>query len=949
MTEFGTQPRWKDEENEPSSRQIVEQLEAAQDESARLQGRLADEHAIFESALEEFQTGIVICDTDGRFVFHNSAAEELWGGFEAAESIEQWADYREFRATGTPVEPDDWGLAGAIDNEEVLEPRAVEIERFDGERAVILSSASPYYGADGELRGAVAVFADITEIKQVEQAQRQARETAERAARRMTDLQEITTALFDAMTPRDVIQTVLDSACQVMGALRGGGYLMTDETRLEAVAEHSYDDNLVGFRQIDLEDPAPPAEAIRLDTGIYVTDRDEYERRYPHLASRLDEESSSAIAVLPLTVDGDPVGAFGIGYSEPRTFDTHDRAFLQTLAGQTAQAVRRAELYQREQQARAEAEAAHSRSRFISEASAILSSTLDYDAILERLAHLAVPDFADWCAVDLAGPDHSLAEPVTIAHVDPAKVESAYDYRRNYSSTSRSGGAGQVMETGESILMPRVPEELLREGASDDAHRKSLMSLGLESLIVVPLAIHDRTLGAITFASSRDDRRFDEQDLETAEELARRAALAIDNAALHRQSERARARLAERAEQQKAVARLARQAIDLELEELFDTALALLVDLLEADTAKLLEMQDDSTLLLRAGLGWREEWEEANLGPVDDSTAIGHALLANEVLVVEDLRRADYGPTDLESAHDLQSAMTVQVPGRLRPFGAIGVHSREPRTFTEEDTEFIRGVSNVLSDAIERTHVQQQREETYRRLGEALRDRQELLSIVFHDLRSPACAVQMNLDLIRSLLEEQEPDEEAIRESIEAAEGSVDRMIEMMTDLLEVARHEEEERGTEQEAVDFGKLVRRVTSGFEAEIAEAGSSLTLDLQKGVRGETDRVRFEQIIGNLVSNAIKYGDGEPIEASLDADQNAVEFRIRDHGVGIPPEHQDQIFERFHRIESDEETDSFGLGLWIVQRSVDALGGTIDFQSVPGEGTEFFVRLPHNTDGG
>jgi signal transduction histidine kinase len=126
-----------------------------------------------------------------------------------------------------------------------------------------------------------------------------------------------------------------------------------------------------------------------------------------------------------------------------------------------------------------------------------------------------------------------------------------------------------------------------------------------------------------------------------------------------------------------------------------------------------------------------------------------------------------------------------------------------------------------------------------------------------------------------------------------------------------------------------------------------GRLLELEIEERLNGRTDRVRFEQLVGNLLSNAIKYGDGNPIEVALSGDDSTVELTVRDHGIGIAPEHQDQIFERFHRIEGEETDDSFGLGLWIVKRSVQALDGTITFDSEPGEGTEFRVRLPRHPD--
>lgn len=603
-------------------------------------------------------------------------------------------------------------------------------------------------------------------------------------------------------------------------------------------------------------------------------------------------------------------------------------------------------------EARRGAERAHRRSEFLAEASVLLNSSLDYDQTLERLAELAVPELGDWCIVDLCGPEHSLTDPVAAAHADEEMAERIREYRRNYPPRSDMQAAPMVMESGEAVLLREIDDEELEEKARDERHLQHLRTIGLRSLMVVPMKVRHRILGAITLAVTCEARRFDQEDLQMAEELARRAALAIDNAEVHRNSEQARRRVTRRAEQQKAVARFARRTLELEREEFVEEALETMSELLDADTAKFLRLNPDSTLTLEGGVGWREEWMGANLGTPDDETAIGFALLENEVVVVEDLDRADLGPTELVRDHDLKSAMTVQVPGPERPFGAIGVHSHRPRKFTREDSEFIRGLSNVLSDALEKDRAENRREATYRRLVETMRQREELLSVVSHDLRSPATTIQLNLALLEERLDSDEPPDESTEEALDTAKRSVDRMIGMMSDLLDFTKENDEFWATQLEEVYFDEIVREVVADFEDRIAESGSELVLELEEGVVGRGDRVRFEQIITNLLSNAVKYGEGEPIEIALVRDAPHIEFTVRDHGVGIPEDVHDQIFSRFQRGDEKEDEkqgdESFGLGLWIVKRAVDVLGGEIAFDSTPGEGTEFRVRVPVERDG-
>ena len=172
--------------------------------------------------------------------------------------------------------------------------------------------------------------------------------------------------------------------------------------------------------------------------------------------------------------------------------------------------------------------------RFLAEAGASLSSSLDYRSTLSRMAHLAVPYLADWCAVDILEEDGSL-ERLAMAHQDPEKIALARELEERYPPDPEAPqGIAQVMRTGQSELVPEIPEQLLEQAVRDDEHREILQGLGLKSYMIVPLVARGRTLGAITLVSAESGRRYGQAELELAEELARRAALAVDNARLYR-------------------------------------------------------------------------------------------------------------------------------------------------------------------------------------------------------------------------------------------------------------------------------------------------------------------------------------------------------------------------------------------------------------------------------
>ena len=171
--------------------------------------------------------------------------------------------------------------------------------------------------------------------------------------------------------------------------------------------------------------------------------------------------------------------------------------------------------------------------RFLSEASKLLAGSLDYTTTLSRVAELAVPDIADWCAVDVLDDQGSLRH-VALATADPDELPLAQELRARYPvDPDTLTGVPNVIRTGDSELYPDIPDQRLVEHALDERHLELMRGLGMTSMMIVPMKARNRTLGAMTFVSSGSDRRFDVDALALAEELARRAAIAVDNARLY--------------------------------------------------------------------------------------------------------------------------------------------------------------------------------------------------------------------------------------------------------------------------------------------------------------------------------------------------------------------------------------------------------------------------------
>jgi PAS domain S-box-containing protein len=174
---------------------------------------------------------------------------------------------------------------------------------------------------------------------------------------------------------------------------------------------------------------------------------------------------------------------------------------------------------------------------FLLRAGAELSESLDFERTLRSVAQSAVPEVADWCRVDLVEPDGSIRS-IAIAHADPAKVTFARELDRRYPTDPEAEiGSSWVIRNRRSTLVPELTDEMLAQTAVDDLQLGLLRELGLQSYMCVPLVVRDHVAGAVTFVAAESGRRFDEQDLRVAEELARRAAIAVENAQLYREVE----------------------------------------------------------------------------------------------------------------------------------------------------------------------------------------------------------------------------------------------------------------------------------------------------------------------------------------------------------------------------------------------------------------------------
>jgi PAS domain S-box-containing protein len=415
--------------------------------------------------------------------------------------------------------------------------------------------------------------------------------------------------------------------------------------------------------------------------------------------------------------------------------------------------------------------------RLLAGTSAVLGSSLGYESTVAQVARLGVPEIADWCLVDVIG---SRGEVQQVAAAHAGALDSASRARSTapagadpeLASPARScpplpGSAivARVLRTGKPVLLSEITAETA--GLVPDAGQRDLVrASGMRSLMVVPLAARNRTFGAISFAAGLSGRRYRLADLSLAEEIARRASLALDNA------------------------------------------------------------------------------------------------------------------------------------------------------------------------------------RAYREAHEAVRARDTFLSIASHELKTPLSSLTLLVSsLARGVREGRTLPEGRLAARLTRIEDQADRLTDLINQLLDVSRLAAGRFALAPATMDLGEVAREVATRFAEEAARAGATISVEEPGPLVGVWDRSRIDQIITNLLANALKYGGGTPVTVSLSPVPDGVRISVRDQGPGIAVEDQARIFEQYERAAS-ANLGGLGLGLWIVRHVAQAHGGRVSLSSGPGAGAAFHVWLPWST---
>lgn len=287
----------------------------------------------------------------------------------------------------------------------------------------------------------------------------------------------------------------------------------------------------------------------------------------------------------------------------------------------------------------------------------------------------------------------------------------------------------------------------------------------------------------------------------------------------------------------------------------------------------------------------------------------------------------------------LESSLSVPLGVGGRTIGVLTlVSAGSGAHYGPDDVAFAKRLAHHASLAIDNARL-------YQEARQAVAARDDFLSIASHELKTPVATLQL---LIQNLLRRIQSDPSSVSpaaasERLAALDKQILRLTKLINDLLDLSRITEGRMELEREPADLAAIVRDVVARHEEDARRARCTVSVDVQSPAEGVWDRLRVDQVVDNLLSNAIKYGAGGRIDVRVDGDEKVARLTVRDEGIGIPPEAQARIFQRFERAVSNSDYGGFGLGLWIVGQIVSAHSGEVRVDSEPGRGSTFYVGLP------
>jgi signal transduction histidine kinase len=639
----------------------------------------------------------------------------------------------------------------------------------------------------------------------------------------------------------------------------------------------------------------------------------------------IGDQKPAAVAVLPLLQKQQGlIGSLALGFRSSHSFSEQEKAYLIWLSKECAELL----------------------GLFGDDVCPRWLTSLRQPRVEQSLRKEVLGSFADLCAIDILSMSGRWTR-AAVLHSDPAKEQLATRLLRFSRFPFFPRALVEALRTGAPQLVSNASLEGLGDPFNERTTARILAELELRSLFVIPILRKNAVQGSVLFGRCGAAAiPFRAEDLEVAERRADDLASILDEAVIARGFFSARAHAGHLYARYKLLAAVSHGIAEAGPE---------LSTILEITSRRIAEALEDLCVI----------WLSPDDGQSFELASVYHAIPENREFAEQSLRiwsgqrcvpsvlstgfarrsgvflpktRTPYAEPYRAYAerYGMESILLVPLKSKGRAFGLISMSRDRHRVrYSVIDKILLDGLAETAALTIGNARL----------LGEvqqAVAVREDFISIAGHELRTPLTSLQLLLQSLNRLAKSGAP-AERIGERAERATQSVQRLASLIDELLDVSRARAGRFQLDPAEVDLVSVVRTVVGRHAEELGRAHCTLIQSGATSAYGVWDRARLEQVVTNLVSNAIKYGPGKPIEVRIEVLDSGAELSVRDHGIGIQPEVQARIFDRFERAVSSRNFGGLGLGLWIASEIVKAHGGWVQVESTPGEGATFRVRLP------